>query len=143
MEKIASFMVDHRKLTPGVYVSRLDKINDFYFTTFDMRFTRPNNGMPMDTGSIHAIEHLAATYFRNYYPNTMYFGPMGCRTGFYLIVANDVKVDEIKPIMVDCMNFILNYEGEVIGATEIECGNYRDMNLEKGKYYVKEFMKWL
>ena len=143
MEKIESFKVDHRYLMPGLYVSRLDTINNFSFTTFDMRFTRPNNSMPMDTGSIHAIEHLAATYFRNYEKRTMYFGPMGCRTGFYLLVAGDVKVDEIKPLIKDCMNYILSYEGEVIGATEIECGNFRDMNLEKAKYYVKEYLKWL
>ena len=143
MEKIESFKVDHTKLLPGLYVSRLDTIDGFSFTTFDMRFTRPNNSMPMDTGSIHAIEHLAATYFRNNYKNTMYFGPMGCRTGFYLLVANKVTVDEIKPLIIDCMKFILQYEGEVIGATEIECGNYRDMNLEKAKYYVKEYLKWL
>ena len=73
----------------------------------------------------------------------MYFVPMGCRTGFYLLVANKVSVDEIKPLIIDCMNFILQYEGLVIGATEIECGNYRDMNLEKAKYYVKEYLKWL
>ena len=143
MEKIESFKVDHTKLLPGLYVSRVDTIDNFSFTTFDMRFNRPNNSMPMDTGSIHAIEHLAATYFRNNYKNTMYFGPMGCRTGFYLLVANKVSVDEIKPLIIDCMNFILQYEDLVIGATEIECGNYRDMNLEKAKYYVKEYLKWL
>ena len=143
MEKIKSFEVDHTKLMPGLYVSRLDEINNFKFTTFDLRFTRPNNNMPMDTGSIHAIEHLAATYFRNNYKNTMYFGPMGCRTGFYLIVANDVAVEEIKPLIIDCMKFIIDYEGLVIGATEKECGNYKDMNLEKAKYYVKEYLKWL
>ena len=143
MEKIKSFQVDHTKLMPGLYVSRVDEINDFKFTTFDLRFTRPNNNMPMDTGSIHAIEHLAATYFRNNYKNTMYFGPMGCRTGFYLIVANDITVEDIKPLIIDCMNFIINYDGLVIGATEKECGNYKDMNLEKAKYYTKEFLKWL
>lgn len=143
MEKIESFKVDHRKLLPGLYVSRMDVIDNFSFTTFDMRFTRPNNGRPMESGAIHAIEHLAATYFRNYNKNTMYFGPMGCRTGFYYIVSGNVKTEEIKPLMLECMNFILNYEGEVIGATEIECGNFRDMNLPLAKYYVKEFIKWL
>lgn len=143
MEKIESFKVDHTKLMPGLYVSRMDTLDGFSFTTFDLRFTRPNNSMPMDTGSIHAIEHLGATYFRNNYKNTMYFGPMGCRTGFYLIVYNDVKVDEIKGLVKDCMNFIINYEGLVIGATPEECGNYKDMNLEKAKYYAKEYLKWL
>ncbi|MBP5445890.1 MAG: S-ribosylhomocysteine lyase [Acholeplasmatales bacterium] len=144
MEKIESFKVDHRYLMPGIYISRVDTIDNFTFTTFDLRFTRPNNSMPMDTGSIHAIEHLAATYFRNYNKNTMYFGPMGCRTGFYLLLAGKVEVEDIKNQVIDCMKFIINYEDEiVIGATEIECGNYKDMNLEKAKYYAKEFLKWL
>ena len=144
MEKIESFKVDHTKLLPGLYISRIDKMDGFTFTTFDLRFTRPNNSMPMDTGSVHAIEHLAATYFRNYYDKTMYFGPMGCRTGFYLLAGGKVSVDEIKPLVIDCMKFIINYSDEiVIGATEIECGNYKDMNLEKAKYYAKEYLKWL
>ena len=143
MEKIESFKVDHTKLLPGLYVSRVDELDGFKFTTFDLRFTRPNNNMPMDTGSIHAIEHLGATYIRNNYKNTMYFGPMGCRTGFYLLVSGNVSVDEIKPLIKDMLKFVIDYEGLVIGATEIECGNYKDMNLEKAKYYAKEYLKWL
>lgn len=140
MEKINSFKIDHTKLLPGIYISRLDEINGFKFTTFDLRMIRPNNKPVMDTKSIHTIEHLAATYFRNEYINTMYFGPMGCRTGFYLIVYSDVSVEEIKKIVIDCMNYILSYEGQIIGATPSECGNYMDMDLQKAKYYAKKYL---
>lgn len=140
MEKIASFMVDHTKLLPGLYVSRKDKIDDFTFTTFDLRFIRPNTKPVMDTGSIHTIEHLAATFFRNKYSETMYFGPMGCRTGFYLIVCGNKDVCDIVNLVKECMKFIIDYSGEVIGATSIECGNYQDMNLAKAQYYARKYL---
>lgn len=143
MEKIASFQVDHTKLMPGLYISRFDEINSFKFTTFDLRMIRPNSKPVMDTASIHTIEHLGATFFRNKYKETMYFGPMGCRTGFYLIVYSNVTVEEIRSIVIDCMKFIIGFSGEVIGATPYECGNYMDMDLKKAQYYARRYLKVL
>lgn len=141
MEKIKSFTVDHLKLLPGLYVSRVDTMDGFTFTTFDIRVTRPNFEPVMDTSICHTIEHLGATYFRNYYPNeTMYFGPMGCRTGFYLLWKGDVSVLKMKPIMIKMFEFILDYEGAIPGASKVECGNYLDLNLDMAKYYAKKYL---
>ena len=144
MEKIKSFTVDHLKLLPGLYVSRVDNMDGFYFTTFDLRITRPNFEPVMNTAEIHTIEHLAATYFRNYYANkTMYFGPMGCRTGFYLIYKGNLSEKDIIDDVKDCFEFILNFEGDIPGASAIECGNYLDQNLDMAKYYAKKYLKVL
>ena len=144
MNKITSFTVDHLTLLPGLYVSRIDTMDNFTFTTYDLRVTRPNFEPVMDTCVCHTIEHLAATYFRNYYPNdTMYFGPMGCRTGFYLIFKGNKTAEEIKPIILDCFEFISKYEGEIPGASAIECGNYLDLNLNMGKYYAQHYLNIL
>ena len=141
MEKIKSFTVNHLTLLPGIYVSRVDKMDDFSFTTFDLRVTRPNFEPVMDTCSIHTIEHLAATFFRNNYPEkTIYFGPMGCRTGFYLVYKGNLKIDDVKEDIISCFEFIMGYEGDVPGATAIECGNYLDINLNMAKYYAKRYL---
>lgn len=144
MEKIESFKVDHLKLLPGLYVSRIDTLDNFTFTTFDLRVTRPNFEPVMDTSVCHSIEHLGATYFRNYFPNdTMYFGPMGCRTGFYLIFKGKREVSEVKEYVKDCMKYIISYEGTIPGASKEECGNYLDLNLDMAKYYAKAYLKIL
>ncbi|MBQ2891743.1 MAG: S-ribosylhomocysteine lyase [Bacilli bacterium] len=144
MEKITSFTVDHLKLLPGLYVSRVDTMDNFTFTTFDLRVTRPNFEPVMDTSVCHTIEHLGATYFRNKYPNdTMYFGPMGCRTGFYLIVKGNKTSKDYLNKVIDCMKFITSYEGAIPGASAIECGNYLDLNLDMAKYYAKKYLEVL
>lgn len=144
MERITSFSVDHLKLLPGLYISRIDNMDGFIFTTFDLRVTRPNFEPVMDTSVCHTIEHLAATYFRNIHPDiTMYFGPMGCRTGFYLLLKGNLKVEDIKEYVINCFNYILNFKGEIPGAKAIECGNYLDMNLDMAKYYAKKYLEVL
>lgn len=144
MEKIKSFTVDHLKLLPGIYVSREDKINNFTFTTYDLRFTRPNFEPVMNTAEVHTIEHLAATFFRNKYPNkTMYFGPMGCRTGFYLIYSGESNLITTKNEVIECMDFIINFEGKIPGASAVECGNYLDLNLDMAKFYAKKYKEIL
>lgn len=144
MDKIESFKVNHLTLLPGLYVSRVDTINDFTFTTFDLRFTRPNFEDVMPTGAIHAIEHLLATYFRNNFKEkTMYFGPMGCRTGFYLILAGDVKPADIKSDVIKSLEFLISFEGKIYGASPEECGNYSDMDLISAKNYAKKYLNAL
>ena len=140
MEKIKILTVIHLTLLPGIYVSRVDTFDSFTFTTYDLRFTRPNFEPVMDTAPIHTIEHLAATYFRNYHSDkTMYFGPMGCRTGFYLIYKGIDNIEVVKKDVLEAMNFIINFEGDIPGATPIECGNYLDMNLDMAKYYAEKY----
>ena len=132
MEKIASFTIDHLKLTPGVYVSRKDHVGAEVITTFDLRMTSPNDEPVMNTAEVHTIEHLAATFLRNhpvYGDKTVYFGPMGCRTGFYLLLAGDYESKDIVPLMIEMFTFIRDYHDEVPGASAKDCGNYLDMNL--------------
>lgn len=144
METIESFKVDHLKLLPGLYVSRIDTLDGFSFTTFDLRVTRPNFEPVMDTSVCHTIEHLGATYFRSYFKDdTMYFGPMGCRTGFYLIFKGKRDKEEVKKYVIECMRFIINFEGKIPGASPIECGNYLDLNLNMAKYYAKKYLNTL
>lgn len=143
MKQIASFTIDHMKLLRGVYVSRKDKVGAETLTTFDIRMTRPNYEPVMNTAEIHAIEHLAATYLRNHpeFGNKIiYFGPMGCRTGFYLILAGDYESKDIIPLLTTTFEFIRNYEGEVPGATAENCGNYLDINLSMAKYLSNRFL---
>lgn len=143
MEKIASFTIDHIKLLPGVYVSRKDTVGDNVITTFDLRMTKPNGEPVMNTAEIHTIEHLAATFLRNHkeYGNkTIYFGPMGCRTGFYLLLAGDYESKDIVDLMIEMYTFIANFEGEVPGASAKDCGNYLDMNLGMAKYLAKKYL---
>ena len=144
MEKIASFTVNHLVLLPGVYVSRKDKVGEHTVTTFDLRVTRPNMEPVINTAEIHTIEHLAATFLRNhkdYKEKTIYFGPMGCRTGFYLILAGDYESKDILPLLKEMFSFIATFEGDVPGASARDCGNYLDMNLPMAKYVAKKYLE--
>lgn len=143
MEKITSFTIDHLRLLPGVYVSRKDPAGDAVITTFDLRMTRPNNEPVMNTAEMHAIEHLGATFLRNhpvYGSKIIYFGPMGCRTGFYLLLCGDFESVDIVPLMVEMFEFIRDFEGEIPGAQPKDCGNYLDMNLPMAKYMARRFL---
>jgi len=143
MEKIASFTVDHLRLVPGVYVSRVDQVAGNPITTFDLRMTRPNKEPVMNTAEVHTIEHLGATFLRNhrdYASKTLYFGPMGCRTGFYLILAGSYKSKDIVPLLKEMYTFMAEFEGEVPGAAAKDCGNYLDMNLPMAKYLSKKYL---
>ncbi len=143
MEKIASFTIDHIKLQPGVYVSRKDHVGDSVITTFDLRMTSPNEEPVMNTAEVHTIEHLAATYLRNdpqYKDKTVYFGPMGCRTGFYLLLAGDYESKDIVGLVTAMYEFIRDFQGEVPGASPKDCGNYLDMNLGMANYLAKKYL---
>lgn len=143
MEKIASFTIDHLKLVPGVYFSRKDTIGKEVITTFDLRMTSPNDEPVMNTAEVHTIEHLAATFLRNhpvYGDKTIYFGPMGCRTGFYLLLAGDLTSKEIVPLMIEMFEFIRDFKDEVPGASPKDCGNYLDMNLPMANYLAKRYL---
>jgi S-ribosylhomocysteine lyase len=144
MEKIASFTVNHLDLLPGVYVSRKDSLGKETLTTFDLRMTAPNKEPAMNTAEMHTIEHLAATYLRNhpkYKDKIIYFGPMGCRTGFYLIVAGDLSSRDILPLVTATYEFIRDFSGEVPGAHPRDCGNYLDMNLPMANYLAKRYLE--
>ena len=144
MEKIASFTIDHIKLQPGVYVSRKDKVGDSTVTTFDLRMTSPNEEPVMNTAELHTIEHLAATFLRNhpeFGSKMLYWGPMGCRTGNYLLLIGDYESSDIVPLMTETFEFIRDFEGEVPGAAAKDCGNYLDMNLPMAKYLAGKFLK--
>lgn len=144
MELIASFTIDHMKLLPGVYVSRKDNVNGNILTTFDIRMTRPNFEPVMNTAEMHTIEHLAATYLRNdenWGEKIVYFGPMGCRTGFYLILAGDYESKDIVKILSDMFIFIRDFKDEVPGAAPEECGNYLDMNLNMANYLADKYLR--
>ena len=144
MEKIASFTIDHIKLEPGIYVSRKDYVGSEVITTFDLRMTLPNDEPVMNTAEVHTIEHLAATYLRNdpaYGEKIIYFGPMGCRTGFYLLLAGDYESKDIIKLITDMYEFIRDYEGEVPGASPKDCGNYLDMNLGMAKYLANRYLE--
>lgn len=143
MEKIASFTIDHIKLQPGMYVSRKDHVGAETITTFDLRMTSPNEEPVMNTAEVHTIEHLAATFLRNhpvYKDKTIYFGPMGCRTGFYLLLAGDYESADIVNLMIEMYEFIRDFTGEVPGASPKDCGNYLDMNLGMAKYLAKKYL---
>ena len=144
MEKITSFTIDHNKLVPGIYVSRKDNAGDTVVTTFDIRITNPNEEPVMNTAEIHTIEHLGATFLRNhddYKQNVLYFGPMGCRTGFYLLLTGDHSSREILPLIKEMFTFIAGYTGDIPGASARDCGNYLDMNLPMANYIAKKFIK--
>lgn len=143
MKTIASFTIDHQKLLPGVYVSRKDSVGNDIVTTFDIRMTRPNHEPVMNTAEMHTIEHLAATFLRNHQEfgsKIVYFGPMGCRTGFYLILAGDYESKDIVGLMKELYTFMAEFTGDVPGASAVECGNYLDMNLPMAKYLAKKFL---
>ena len=143
MEKIASFTIDHIRLQPGIYVSRKDHVGAEVITTFDLRMTSPNEEPVMNTAEMHTIEHLAATFLRNhpdYKARTIYFGPMGCRTGFYVLFAGDLTSEDIVPLMTEMFEFIRDFTGEVPGASAKDCGNYLDMNLPMANYLAKRYL---
>ena len=145
MDKIASFTVDHLSLMPGVYVSRvdIDPASGTTVTTFDLRLTAPNREPVMNTAECHTIEHLGATFLRNHpkwAPRVVYFGPMGCRTGFYLLLAGDLTSKEIVPLMIEMFEFIRDFKDEVPGASPKDCGNYLDMNLPMANYLAKRYL---
>lgn len=143
VEKIASFTVDHIKLLPGLYVSRKDKVGAETVTTFDLRLTKPNEEPVMNTAEVHTIEHLGATYLRNeptWKDKVLYFGPMGCRTGFYLLLAGDYSSRDVLPLVAECFRFIRDYRDAVPGASPKDCGNYLDMNLPMANYWGAKYV---
>ena len=144
MEKIASFTIDHIKLLPGVYVSRKDYIGKECITTFDLRMTKPNFEPVMNTAEMHTLEHLIATFLRNhktYADKTIYFGPMGCRTGFYLLLAGDYESKEIVNLVKESFEFARDFEGDIPGASAKDCGNFYDMNLPMAKYLANKYLE--
>lgn len=146
MEKITSFTIDHNRLQPGLYVSRRDKVGAETVTTFDLRLTSPNEEPVMNTAEVHTIEHLAATYLRNE-PNwkdkVLYLGPMGCRTGFYLLLAGSYTSKDVLSLVKDCFRFIAGFRGEVPGASAKDCGNYLDMNLPMANFWGRKYCNLL
>ena len=144
MEKITSFTIDHIKLEPGLYVSRKDKVGTETITTFDLRLTSPNDEPVMNTAEIHTMEHLAATYLRNdatWKDKVLYFGPMGCRTGFYLLLAGKLTSRDILPLITGMYEFIRDYHDKVPGASAKDCGNYLDMNLPMANYLANRYLE--
>lgn len=143
MEKIASFTIDHIKLQPGIYVSRKDFVGREVITTFDLRMTSPNEEPVMNTAEVHTIEHLGATFLRNhkdFSDKVIYFGPMGCRTGFYLLLAGDYESKDIVPLITEMFIFIRNFHDEVPGASAKDCGNYLDMNLNMANWLADRYL---
>lgn len=145
MEKIASFSIDHLMLEPGLYVSRKDERDGVCVTTFDIRITRPNREPVIDMPALHTIEHLGATFLRNseYKNDIVYFGPMGCRTGLYLLMFGDLKSEDVYGLIVSMCDFILSYEGDIPGAAPEQCGNWSEQNLPMAKYYIGHYRKCL
>jgi S-ribosylhomocysteine lyase len=146
MERIASFGMDHERLLPGLYVSRKDHFGDVCITTFDMRMKMPNREPVIDQPVMHTFEHLAATYMRNdptWGPKMVYFGPMGCRTGSYFILAGDLEAHDVLKLVIDTLEWILKFEGEIPGAKPGECGNYLEHNLAMTKYESAKYLEVL
>ncbi len=146
MEKIASFTIDHIKLQPGLYVSRKDRIGAETVTTFDLRLTSPNEEPVIGTAESHTIEHLAATYLRNdpaWKDRVLYFGPMGCRTGFYLLLAGDLKSGDVLELVTGCFRYVRDFRGDVPGASAKDCGNYLDMNLGMANLWGGRYVQLL
>ena len=146
MEKITSFTIDHIRLQPGLYVSRKDKVGAETVTTFDLRLTSPNEEPVMNTAEMHTMEHLAATYLRNepqWKERVLYFGPMGCRTGFYLLLAGDLNARDVLPLVTDSFRFIADFTGDIPGASAKDCGNYLDMNLPMANYWGRRYVALL
>ena len=143
MKTIASFTVDHERLLTGLYVSRIDMVGAEAVTTFDLRMTRPNQEPVMDTAAAHAIEHLGATFLRNdpeWGSRVVYFGPMGCRTGFYMILAGKLTSRDVLNLVRDMLRFIIGFSGDIPGASAVQCGNYLDLNLPMAKYHARKYL---
>ena len=144
MERIASFQVDHVRLTRGLYVSRIDEINGNYLTSFDIRMKLPNREPVINIAELHTMEHLGATFLRNHpiwKEQIVYFGPMGCRTGFYLILKGKLESKDIVDLMKELYKFMAEFKGDIPGATAIECGNYLDQNLPMANYEAKKYLE--
>lgn len=145
MEKIASFTIDHIKLEPGVYVSRIDKdtATGAVVTTFDLRMTAPNREPVMNTAELHTIEHLCATFLRNdeeWSSRVVYFGPMGCRTGCYLVLFGQYESKDVIGLVTRMFEFVRDFEGEIPGAKPDECGNYLDQNLGMANWLARRYL---
>lgn len=145
MERIASFKINHLTLESGLYVSRRDKRDGVTVTTFDMRITAPNREPVVDMPALHTIEHLCATYLRNCErkDEIVYFGPMGCRTGCYIVMFGDLNPEDVYGLIMDMCDFVLLYEGEIPGAQPEQCGNYSEQNLNMAKYYIAKYQQEL
>ena len=144
LEKITSFTINHLELEPGIYVSRIDHYGDTAITTLDLRMTAPNREPVMNTAEMHTIEHLGATFLRNsseYGDRIVYFGPMGCRTGFYLLLAGEYTSVQVVPLITSMYEFIRDYEGDIPGATTRDCGNYLDQNLGMARFLASHFLE--
>lgn len=143
MEKIPSFTIDHIRLKRGIYVSRHDAVGGGIVTTFDVRMKEPNREPVLSPSAIHTIEHLAATFLRNHpvwADRIIYWGPMGCLTGNYLIVKGDLSSADVLPLMIETFGFIASYEGNVPGATARDCGNYLLMNLPEARWEARKYL---
>ncbi len=145
MERIASFRVNHLALEPGLYVSRRDQKAGVTVTTFDLRLTAPNREPVVDQPALHTIEHLGATYLRNsaQKDDVVYFGPMGCRTGCYLVMFGDLSPEDVLDLVCGLCDFVLGFEGDIPGAAPEQCGNYREQNLDMAKYYIRRYRRSL
>lgn len=146
MKKIPSFTINHEKLLRGIYVSRKDEVGGEVITTFDIRMKEPNREPVMGAPELHTIEHLAATYLRNdaeWKDRVIYWGPMGCQTGNYLLLKGDLKSRDIVELMKRTFRFIATFEGEVPGATARDCGNHLLMNLPMARYEAKRYLELL
>ena len=146
MKKIPSFTIDHNQLLPGIYVSRKDNVGNDVVTTFDIRMKAPNREPALHPGALHTIEHLAATYLRNneeWQDRIVYWGPMGCLTGNYLLMKGDMKSEEILKLMIDTFEFVANYDGVVPGTEPQDCGNYLLHDLPMARYEAKQYLKVL
>ena len=144
MERIASFQVDHIRLNRGIYVSRIDEINGNYLTSFDIRMKLPNREPVINIAELHTMEHLGATFLRNHSvwkEKIVYFGPMGCRTGFYLILKGKLESKDIVELMKELYKFMAEFKGDIPGATAVECGNYLDQNLPMANYEAKKYLE--
>ncbi|MCL2186313.1 MAG: S-ribosylhomocysteine lyase [Treponema sp.] len=142
MEKISSFQVDHLRLKPGAYVSRKDKFKDLVLTTFDLRYKEPNKEPVLDQPALHTIEHLCATFLRSHKEwsaKVVYFGPMGCRTGFYVILEGDLNSTDVLPLLLEMYGWIEKFEGDIPGASPIECGNWREQNIDMAKLECRKY----
>lgn len=146
MEKIASFQIDHLRLLPGLYVSRKDRFGETVLTTFDLRLKAPNREPVIDMPALHTIEHLGATFLRSHKTwaeRIVYFGPMGCRTGFYVILEGNRSSPEILPLILEMLDWIQAFDGPIPGADPAECGNWREQNLDMAKWEARRYAEIL
>ncbi|MCD8296995.1 MAG: S-ribosylhomocysteine lyase [Prevotella sp.] len=144
MKKIPSFVINHNKLLRGIYVSRKDRVGGETVTTFDIRMKEPNRQPAVHPGALHTIEHLAATYLRNdeeWKDKVIYWGPMGCLTGNYLLLKGDLEPKDIKGLMINTFRFITDYDGVVPGAAPNDCGNYLLHDLPMARWEARKFLK--